>query len=264
MEAFTSHRVSPNPFTVGKTMDWGAYLINILPRDLLYSNMGQKERDHLRDSINNESRDGQQRKELRQLIDWIAAQQTAFQRICWPKLETYEILDSYRSTLDGLQNLFVSEISLRNDFAAKFARRDPKPVDPQKAYCINKTSPYYLDITRTIVKFEAKKPGAANTYNSLRVFQHPFLHALAAASKDNYRHCYRNGCARELLYGRSMVPDSFSHFWAAVVQAFANQIALCLIFSNTTVLDTDHVYIDGSDRSEMGKRRFLSSISGWL
>ncbi|KAF4592165.1 hypothetical protein GQ602_002464 [Ophiocordyceps camponoti-floridani] len=269
MEAFTSHRVSSDPFVVGKKMDWGAYLINILPRDLLYgnksSNMGQAGRNSIRDSINNESRGDEQRKELRQLVDWIAAQQTAHQRLCWPKHETREILHSYRSTLDGLQNLFVSEVSLRHDSAAKFVRRCPKPVDPSKAYCIDKTSPYYHDITRTIVKFEKKKPGATNTYSSLRIFQHPFLHALAAASRDDYRHCSRNDCARELLYGRSMVPDSFSHFWATVVQAFANQIALCLVFSNTTRMDTDHVYVDGSGRSEtISKRRFQSGMSGWL
>ncbi|PFH58285.1 hypothetical protein XA68_13911 [Ophiocordyceps unilateralis] len=163
MDALLSHRYTADPFQVGKRMDWGAYLLNILPRDLLYgnksTNMGSSGRAKFRNSINDESKDGKQQEELTQLIDWIDARHTALQRICWPKHHTKEILFSYKTTVDGLNNLFVSESSLRYDFSAKFAQRDHKPIDPDQAYCIDQTSPYYSDITRSLSSPFSSCPG---------------------------------------------------------------------------------------------------------
>ncbi|RDA91522.1 hypothetical protein CP533_4361 [Ophiocordyceps camponoti-saundersi (nom. inval.)] len=239
----------PSPLNMGRNIDWGGFLLKHLPRDMLYGNashgIGPDGRTALRNSINAISRHEKQKQQVDQLIRWILEHRTPAKRICWPKHDTWEILTSYSNMLDGLHNLFVREDSLRYDVAATFARGDPKPIDPDRAYCINGSSPYYTDIARVIVRITDEKLTSSNMRNYLDVFQHPFLHALAAASRDEFRCSFMYGCTSHLRYGQPMLPDSFDHLWATVIQAFAFKLPQCLIFSAVPDLNPDHVYIIG-------------------
>ncbi|RDA85935.1 hypothetical protein CP532_0805 [Ophiocordyceps camponoti-leonardi (nom. inval.)] len=233
---------------VGRHIDWGSHLLKHLPWQLFHGNTSHDipfDLDIFRKSINEISKGGKQKEDLEQLAEWILEHHSQDKRICWPKHEMWEILTSYKNMLDGLHNLFVSEQSLRYDISATFAREEPKPIDRNKPYCINASSPYYTDITRVIATAAEKDLGSYKMQNYLNVFQHPFLHALAAASRDEYECSFTDGCTSHLSYSQPMLPDSFDHFWAAIVQAFAFKLPLCLIFSAVPDLDPDYVYVMG-------------------
>ncbi|RCI12850.1 hypothetical protein L249_0709 [Ophiocordyceps polyrhachis-furcata BCC 54312] len=230
-------------------LDLGAQILQYLPGHLLREHasddVGSKGRNTLRYSINEISKDAKRKQEIEQLAKWIFEHRTPGKRICWPKHETWEILSSYKNMLDGLQNLFVSEDSLRYGLSARFARQYPKPIDPDKPYCINASSPYYTDVTRVIAIVTEENFDSSDMRSYLNVFQHPFLHALAAASQDEYECSAAYGCTSHLSYGQPMFPDSFDHLWATVVQAFAFKLPLCMVFSDVPDLNPGYVYVMG-------------------
>ncbi|PHH64213.1 hypothetical protein CDD81_4827 [Ophiocordyceps australis] len=246
-------------------IDWGAYVLNILPPQLLEKNLGEEQIASLRSSINLESRQEKSRYLLSRFAGWMFDRREAKQALCWPRFATFDFVDCFGSMVRGLFNLFVDSSLFKKRASAVTigfgdAEMVPGPITTQRPLCLFNDSVYHVDISTALADLERKlngykyatpETGIDLIKQTLLAYQHPFLKALGEAAQVNMHCTYQAGCVDFLLYGRVYAPRNCIELVGTVRNALTNRLPVCLVHNQSIPLRDSITYINlGTEGSQ--------------
>ncbi|PHH62588.1 hypothetical protein CDD81_6903 [Ophiocordyceps australis] len=253
--AMISNIVHKDPFELDKhAMDWGAYILNLLPHKLAHQDLSEADRDKMRKHINMEAGMSWLLQDMGKLADWLFKQRETKTLLCWPRHDTMRFIDAFQSMTQGLMNAFTSQESLLNRATGETLPTVAGPgiVAFDQPHCVLPDSPYFTDVATAVADIEYKidaqpvlKEQLADEmmYKILTAYQHPFLKALGESTLSTIRCTRKSGCVNFLAYGLVYAAEDRSTLLEGVRNSLSNRLPTC-IAHNQTALNSSLIYID--------------------
>ncbi|RDA89130.1 hypothetical protein CP532_2196 [Ophiocordyceps camponoti-leonardi (nom. inval.)] len=231
-------------------VDWGFYILSMLPEELRDQDLWRQEREEIRNHINLETGDADVVARLNDFASWLWDQRKARAFVCWPKDEVMRYVRSLSSYTDGVANLFASDVSLEKAHAGWNAV--PWTIDAvslKVAHCLDSKSKFFKDVATVLAKATVTnswKFGDARI-RTLRefLFKHndPFLKAVGMAMLSSYRCSDGDRCRKHLLFGKAYLPVDWDDLLGKIRKAIGAGLSVCLKRGRVEMTNA-HVYID--------------------
>ncbi|PFH55135.1 hypothetical protein XA68_10623 [Ophiocordyceps unilateralis] len=247
----TSNISADDPLELDQSdVDWGFYLLSLLPDELRDQDLGRQEREEIRNNINLETGDTKLVARLNHLVAWLWDQRQARKHVCWPKEDPMRFVHGLASYTDGVANLFASDMSMEKAHSGWNAV--PWTIDAVSlttVHCLHRSVKFFNDIAIVLAKSTITKNwqhGRARI-ESIREFlikhHDPFLKAVAAAVKATYRCSDGDRCRKHLLFGAAYLPRSHEDLIQRIRTAIGAGLPVCLKKGRVS-MSNNHVYID--------------------
>ncbi|RDA90595.1 hypothetical protein CP533_6928 [Ophiocordyceps camponoti-saundersi (nom. inval.)] len=247
----TSNNFVDDPLEYEQTdVDWGFYILGMLPQELREQDLWRQDREEIRDHINLETGDSRIVVRLNALASWLWEQRKARASICWPKDDIMHYIRSLNSYTDGVANLFASDVSLEKAHAGWNAVPwSIETVSLKTVHCLDGKTKFLKDVAIVLAKATVAndwKYGEARI-RALKEFlfkhHHPFLKAVGMALHSNYRCSDGDRCRKHLLYGSAYLPKDWGDLLGKIRKALGAGLPVCLKRGRVN-MTTASVYID--------------------
>ncbi|RCI13393.1 hypothetical protein L249_1225 [Ophiocordyceps polyrhachis-furcata BCC 54312] len=258
----TSNSLANGPLNLehDQVVDWGLYILSMLPQELQDNDLWRQEREEIRDNINLETGDSYMVARLNKLASWLWDQREARAFVCWPNDEVMRYIRSLASYTDGVANLFASDVSLEKAHAGWNAV--PWTIDSVSltvVHCLDSKDKFFKDVAIVLAKSTVTSGWKFGTtrIRTLREFlvkhHDPFLKAVGMAVLPSYTCSDGDRCRQHLLLGKAYLPKDWEDLLAKIRKAIGAGLTVCLKRGRVEMSNA-HVYID------MGKARALADI----
>ncbi|PHH82670.1 hypothetical protein CDD82_5210 [Ophiocordyceps australis] len=253
-----SNVIHGDPFEIDNhSMDWGAYILNLLPYKLARHDLTDTDRDNIREHINAEASMYWLLRSMGRLADWLFNRRETRTLLCWPHHDAMKFIGAFQSMTQGLMNIFTSQTSLSSMASGKTMHTVDVPgiVAFDQPHCVYSESPYFTDVATAVADIEYRldaQPGLAKEladkfmFETLTAYQHPFLKALGESVLSKTPCTRRRGCVDFLTYGQVFAARDRSALLQAVRKALSNKLSTCIAHNGVT-LSLSLIYIDHGD-----------------
>ncbi|KAF4589501.1 hypothetical protein GQ602_003390 [Ophiocordyceps camponoti-floridani] len=231
-------------------VDWGFYLLALLPDELRDKDLWRQEREEIRRNINLETGDRRKLNRLNDLVSWLWDQRQARNVLCWPKEDPMRFVTSLPSYTDGIANLFASDASMEAAHggwnAVPWKIED---MDLSTPHCLEPSVKFLHDVAAVLTKatlttyWTHGRARILKQRDFLVKHQDPFVKAVAASIRTSYRCSDGDGCRKHLLFGSAYLPTSHDDMLRKIRKAIGAGLPVCLKRGRVT-MDNKHVYID--------------------